>query len=337
MENTDNPYELHVFVDASDKAYGAAVYLHRDMHSSLVIAKSRVAPQKQDITLPRLELMAALTGSRLLRFVFDAFKGKINIEQYIMWSDSQIVLHWLKRDKRLPIFVANRVREINQFPCVIKYCPTLDNPADLVTRGISDNKLQQAVIWWNGPTWLKQGNWPICKLFDSPVHHVSPISAKSTPVGISQVIDADRFSSLNILLRVSALVLRFISRLKRDKPQQNGHVTSKEINYAEHMWIKDVQIKKYQDIIESLRKKKCTIGPLVKQLKLFMNDQGMIRCGGRIHNAPLDMATKFPALLPPHHRSTDLIIMNSRTPQWSSIYRHTCPAEILDPKNSTNS
>ncbi|XP_006815380.1 uncharacterized protein LOC102803492 [Saccoglossus kowalevskii] len=167
IENTDNPYEFHVFVDASDKVYGAAVYLPRGMQSSLVIAKYRVSPQKQDITLPQLELMADRTGSRpgsrLLRFVFDAFKGKINIEQCIMWSESQIVIHWLKSDKRLPIFVANRVQEINQFPCVIKYCPTRDNPADLVTRGIFADKLQQAGIWWNGPTFLKHGTSSMVK------------------------------------------------------------------------------------------------------------------------------------------------------------------------------
>ncbi|XP_065904068.1 uncharacterized protein [Dysidea avara] len=49
---------LHVFADASQKAYRAVVYIQCGNHSSLVISKSRVAPLKQH-SLPRLELMAA--------------------------------------------------------------------------------------------------------------------------------------------------------------------------------------------------------------------------------------------------------------------------------------
>ena len=41
--------------------------------------------------------------------------------------------------------------------------------------------------------------------------------------------------------------------------------------------------------------------PLVRQLRLFLDKDGIIRCGGRIHNAPLDLLTKFPYLLAPKH------------------------------------
>ena len=36
--------ELNVFVDASQRAYGSAVYLTSDNESKLVVAKSRIAP-----------------------------------------------------------------------------------------------------------------------------------------------------------------------------------------------------------------------------------------------------------------------------------------------------
>ena len=68
--------ELHGFGDASMKAYGAAVYIryvdeagHISIH--LVMSKSGVAPTKT-VSLPRLELLAAVTYTRLLKFVAES-------------------------------------------------------------------------------------------------------------------------------------------------------------------------------------------------------------------------------------------------------------------------
>ena len=65
--------ELHGFGDASQKAYGSAVYLCAESQdgsrvSNLVIAKTWVAPAKR-VTLPRLELLAAYITVRQLDYV----------------------------------------------------------------------------------------------------------------------------------------------------------------------------------------------------------------------------------------------------------------------------
>ena len=54
------------------------------------MSKTRVAPLKA-LTLPRLELMATVLGARLARHIMDS----IHIEEVFLWTDSQIVLHWL--------------------------------------------------------------------------------------------------------------------------------------------------------------------------------------------------------------------------------------------------
>ena len=60
--------QLHVFADTSIKAYGAVPYLQVNNHTAFVIAKTKVAPVKQ-LTLPQLELMAALIAARVNNFI----------------------------------------------------------------------------------------------------------------------------------------------------------------------------------------------------------------------------------------------------------------------------
>ena len=60
------------------------------------MTKARVAPLKQ-LTLPKLELMAALTAVELSSFITDALKS--NSCSINLWTDSQIVLHWIKGKK----------------------------------------------------------------------------------------------------------------------------------------------------------------------------------------------------------------------------------------------
>ena len=49
---------------------------------------------------------------------------------------------------------------------------TQDNPADLVSRGLTSHEFLDASIWTNGPQWLslKENKWPqeIIKLTDIP-------------------------------------------------------------------------------------------------------------------------------------------------------------------------
>ncbi|XP_064115030.1 uncharacterized protein LOC135221136 [Macrobrachium nipponense] len=78
--NRGTNYSLHVFCDASEKAYGAAAYL-MDQHAgaNLVFSKARVAPLKKK-SIPQLELTANYSAVKIadyLRTVFTTDGVKI--------------------------------------------------------------------------------------------------------------------------------------------------------------------------------------------------------------------------------------------------------------------
>ena len=119
--------EVHVFLDASERAYGAALYLRSIVDEVatvlLICSKASLAPIKR-VTLPRLELLAALVATRLLRYFCQA--TDYNIFKAFLWSDSAITLAWNRRDpNRWKTFVCNRVTEIVECtaPSQRRHCP----------------------------------------------------------------------------------------------------------------------------------------------------------------------------------------------------------------------
>ena len=117
-----------------------------------------------------------------------------------------------------------------------------------------------------------------------------------------------RYSHINRLLVVTSYVLRFVHNACKRQPRLTGPVTATELNTARRLWISNSQNLSYQPEIAYLMKKTHKCPALVRQLRLYLDTDNLIRCGGRIHNAPLDQLTKFPYLLPRKHALTDMII-----------------------------
>ena len=161
-------YNLHGFCDASKRAYSAIIYLVASTESDftfgkLITSKSRVAPLKK-LTIPRLELMAAVILARLITNVQAALSNYIDFDLVNCWGDSNIVLAWLKNDQIYKQFVSNRTDEILRLtrPEDWRYCPTNDNPADIGSRGQTISELQINSLLFKGPDWLRkpQEFWP---------------------------------------------------------------------------------------------------------------------------------------------------------------------------------
>ena len=326
-------FEIHGFGDASKFAYGAAVYLRTVRKSGessvqLLTAKTRLAPLKGE-TIPRLELMAALLLSRLVNSTVEALKSIVKIDRIFCWLDSQIVLWWLFGvNREFQQFVQNRVIEIRKLvtPDKWNYCPTNLNPADIASRGSKATELSDNPLWWTGPDFLKKSPefWPNILNFRSDQTPSNEIVAevnkavKSNPrkdfsdvfvntvtssdLNIENIIACENYSNAKHLFRVTAYVIRFVQNLKRRVKGEDcviGELSLEEFLYAKILWFRQMQ--------NSLKLEKEYQKNRVL-LKVFNDEDGLIRCGGRIENANLPFVTKFPIWLPRDHHVTKLLV-----------------------------
>ena len=130
------------------------------IHVSLVASKARLTPIRT-VTIPRLELAAAVVAVRLDALLRSAFEIECIVSTF--WSDNQIDLSYLSNEsRRYKVFVANRVSVIRQFsaPDQWRYINTNDNPADVLSRGCDATELPN--LWFEGPDFLSQFkcDWP---------------------------------------------------------------------------------------------------------------------------------------------------------------------------------
>ncbi|KAK9686472.1 Pao retrotransposon peptidase [Popillia japonica] len=107
---------INGFCDASEKGYGACIYIrainiHGNISCNLLCAQSRIAPIKP-VTIPRLELCGALLVAQLISKLTQYLW--MNFRKIYCWTDLSIVLSWIPWPKAFKAFVANRIAEIQE-------------------------------------------------------------------------------------------------------------------------------------------------------------------------------------------------------------------------------
>ena len=348
-------YSLVCFCDASRNAYATAVYLHitstSDCKSELIFAKTRPTPKsmkkKPEATIPRLELMGILIGAKALRWLQEKLTEILQIEfQHIfLWSDSTIALSWIRSNKKLPVFIENRVKEIRATPNIcFHHVATEENTADLATRTFDQTltDFMKNSLWWHGPTWLSQSqdNWPKNDTFQIPMEQLSILAAGEDPEGEQHeyLIKIEDYSKLMRLLRVTAWILRAVKNWKilltdKSKRRQNDkrrqiELEADEIIAARVFWEKSVQKHYFNVEIEAIRKK--TRNRICQQLGLVIDPQGLLRCIGRFANLNLTEGARMPKLLPAQSHFTKLVIeqvhcdiLHSGVSQTLATVRHS--------------
>ena len=138
--------QLYGFSDASELAYAGVVYLQMvdangDIHTSLVMPKTKVAPIKR-LKIPWLELCGAHLLAQLLHHCKEVFH--MPPDDVFAWSDSTIVLNWLVGSpRRFKTYAGNRVSHIVKLiaPEHWNHVEGTQNPADCASRGLFPSEL----------------------------------------------------------------------------------------------------------------------------------------------------------------------------------------------------
>ena len=291
-DSSDKTQAIHTFADASLRA---VVYIQQGDCITFLIAKTRVASLSK-LTLPKLELMEALVATRLTKFAVNSLGECCRDMPIHLWSDSQIVLYWISSKKQLKQqFVSHRIQEITQaFPSKMwNYCPTGDNPADLLTRGTNSEVLHDS-LWMHGPSWLSEkSRWPQWKQNEAEILHLQtegdikeannsePTSVEATSLtGLHKILLISSYSSLARLLRITSYVLRFVHNIRNPNVQLKG-VLSNEESLAK--WIYNCQQTCFHQEFKQLKSKAAKHLPLIRQLRLFLDKNNFIRCATTRH------------------------------------------------------
>ena len=319
---------LCIFCDASMDAFGTCAYFRWEKNDGgfevrFIAAKSRVAPLKQ-LTIPRLELQAAVLASRL----YQTLKEEMTIEwnEVIFMTDSMIALSWIRsRARSLKVFVSTRVGEIQALtdPSEWRHIPGDMNVADDLTRGLKANQLKER--WHRGPDFLRKptSDWPEDAKMEDKMPEVENERRKDQSILVAtteteeDVIDCTRFSRWRKLVRVTSYVLKFIRKLKSkckfERKQASldttDTLTPDDMQQGESYLIKSAQV--------SL-KARVEKGEL-KTLSPYIDDTGIIRVGGRIDRAEMDFERRHPALLPYNHWISTLITRHEHEAGHSGV------------------
>ncbi|XP_055614900.1 uncharacterized protein LOC129761210 [Toxorhynchites rutilus septentrionalis] len=335
--------QVHVFTDASDKGYGCAAYFRsgdgEEIRCALAISKAKVASLKH-LSIPRMELEGAVLGARLLQNV--RVSHSYEIGECFLWTDSTTEVAWIRSDHRkYKQFVAHRIGEILSLtqPESWRWVPSKANIADSLTKWGRNTEPESNNEWFAGPSflYLPQNQWPLQRAVVENVqeelrscyqlHHIS------LPIGI---VDVERISRWNILLRTMACVYRFMNNcrrrikglpiealeatelqkrcLKRVVPMIKIPFKQEEFQRAEQWLWQIAQGDCYPDEVKTLLQNRdvpiemrCCVeksSPLYK-MSAFADEFGVLRVEGRTEAAtfaPFD--ARFPIILPRNHPIT---------------------------------
>jgi hypothetical protein len=314
--------EIHAFSDACQWACAAVVYARTisvdgSIQVTLVMSKTKVNPVKTQ-TIPRLELMGCVLSARLAYKIIQALQ--IPKEKVILWTDSTTALAWIdKPPTQWKTYVGNRVAQIHEkFESKqFRYVRSIENPADLASRGMTARAMVISDLWRTGPSYLQdeEKNWP-----QHPDEKIRKKQARETINAEIQesapyhmyLVDKEApflfklFSEFQFLpaMRILAFVLRYVNKLRKRSSEKLCCVTPVEFKAAHRVWVRAIQQRTLPDEILHLKPDQLIRNSPYRELRPYIDEEGLIRVGGRLDIAILPEETRHPPILPSNDAET---------------------------------
>lgn len=250
FHRTENPnVDLHIFADSSKQAYGAVAYFRaeneNEINCNFVMGKSR---QENALTIPRLELQAAVIASRMKCVITSHISFRV--DSVFLLSGSQTVLSYIRNENsRISSYIAHRVNEIRENTRINSwnFIPGQLNVADDSTRYINFGRLTTESRWIKGPEFLRnlRKDWPM-KPEIAENHKICP------------VIKWNHYSSWRKLIRHTAWIIKLKSnwlKWKRGCSSRESFttLTASDISDTELEVCRISQIESYTNEYRSLK------------------------------------------------------------------------------------
>ena len=323
-------WEILCFVDASSHTmaaclYQRTLYTNGSITSTLICSKMRLVPVKKQESIPRAETQAGVIGVKLAFNLAVAYD--LDMRKITFFSDSTTLLWWLRTNKPLTIFVANRICQILDRTTIEQWnhVSTQENPADIPTRGDSPAGLKDSTLWWEGPPFasLPRARWPDQPdIFSSAESEVEELSIKEIVTGLafftlesSKIVpSADRVaaivgrtSSISKGLGVVTLVWEFLERILKlpvsmSRQAKNDWLELQLVAYDQGNTFKDLQ-----GALASTGR----VPNSLAHFRPFLGPQGEIRCETRLKGlASVGVEAKYPILMHGKSKLAEEILRN---------------------------
>ena len=307
--------EMHHFSDACNAGYGECSYLRLKsedgrVHCSLVMSKSRVSPIKV-MTIPRLELTAAVLSAEVSQLLDKELQYDL---QHFFWTDSKIVLGFINSEaRRFQVYVSNRVQAIRNVsePQQWHYVETTSNPADIASRGATADQLASS-SWFTGPQFLWQVDLePQSELFEVDSASSEIKKTVLTTMETERVSEFPiKFSSWNRTVRVIALCIRFINKLRKVSHSHSA-LQVEELVKAEEILLKQAQSVCFAKELSDLQNgRSLHKSSKIRNLDVFVDNRGLLRVGGRQKQSLMAYENKHPVVLGKDSVISNLIVQH---------------------------
>ena len=221
------------------------------------------------------------------------------------------------------------------------------NPADEASRGVKSQELLHS-RWINGPAflWKTEDQWPINQDHSEGtfgLQNNDPEVKKHVTMATTEILKVDSektslcervkyFSDWYRAKRAIAMCIRYIRSLrarvqkKQCKEELTREVKVTDLESAERAIIREVQTSAFKEELDFLKQikrknpdpnsrvfaqqRKSNIKTYSSLYKLdpFVDEDGILRVGGRLRRASLSDDMKFPIILPRNSHVTKLIV-----------------------------
>ena len=264
IPNTNGTHQLHTFTDASMSAIAAIVYVRTTNADGSCTSQYVI----------RCEMTTTITSKHF-------------------WTDSTATIGWIQSKQRQKMYIANRLTKIHENSNRDKWrhIPGKMNPADHGTRGLTPSDIPN--LWLQPPDFLNtpQDSWNFAE--DSDPH----ICATQATHLQTPVIEVEKISTWSRLLNSTRMLFQARRRFKaklRTRRQNESLGTSNTDNFASdengarNYLIKMSKNELFSGTISALLKgDNLEKGDKLMPFTPFLDDDGLLRVGGRLNKAPL--------------------------------------------------